>query len=194
MASRSKCPSLSNSESRASGMRRILSLALLALGFGSSAVVVGRSQPSAPARVQAPADTSLTTPEERKHLKNVRQLTFGGQNAEAYFSADDTQLIFQHQGVGVPCDQIYSIAVDAVGRKSCRPEIAQHRQGPHHVQLFLSVRQSHSFFLHARCQRRMPAQARLLSRLRLAHLQHLSHLHRKARRQRIEAAHRRARL
>jgi len=53
----------------------------------------------------------LTTPEEQRHLKNVRQLTFGGQNAEAYFSADDNQLIFQHQGAGVPCDQIYSLSV-----------------------------------------------------------------------------------
>jgi len=38
--------------------------------------------------------------------RNVRQLTFGGQSAEAYFSLDDKYLIFQHQGEGVPCDQI----------------------------------------------------------------------------------------
>jgi hypothetical protein len=49
--------------------------------------------------------TSLALPSE-KHLRNVRQLTFGGQNAEAYFSADDRYLIFQHQGGDVPCDQI----------------------------------------------------------------------------------------
>src|SRR6478735_10258602 len=30
-----------------------------------------------------------------RHLKNVRQLTFGRQNAEAYFSFDGTKLIFQ---------------------------------------------------------------------------------------------------
>ena len=35
---------------------------------------------------------SLLFPEERKHLKNARQLTFGGQNAEAYFSADGKRL------------------------------------------------------------------------------------------------------
>ncbi len=29
------------------------------------------------------------------HLQNIRQLTFGGQNAEAYFSFDGTKLIFQ---------------------------------------------------------------------------------------------------
>ena len=37
---------------------------------------------------------TLRLPEE-KHLRNVRQLTFGGENAEAYFSADGKQLIFQ---------------------------------------------------------------------------------------------------
>lgn len=43
------------------------------------------------------------------HLKNVRQLTFGGDNAEAYFSYDGKYLIFQKTNPreGIPCDQIY---------------------------------------------------------------------------------------
>ncbi len=47
--------------------------------------------------------------EEEKHLANVRQLTFGGDNAEAYFSTDDKQLVFQsnNNAWGVSCDQIY---------------------------------------------------------------------------------------
>jgi TolB protein len=32
---------------------------------------------------------------QEKHLRNVHQLTFGGQNAEAYFSADGKKLIYQ---------------------------------------------------------------------------------------------------
>jgi len=52
-------------------------------------------------------EKKLTTPEEDRHLKNVKQLTFGGENAEAYFSADNKWLIFQHAGEGVPCDRIY---------------------------------------------------------------------------------------
>ncbi|HET7112697.1 MAG TPA: hypothetical protein VFI57_03590, partial [Pyrinomonadaceae bacterium] len=39
-------------------------------------------------------DDSLLLPSE-KHLRNIKQLTFGGENAEAYFSADGKQLIFQ---------------------------------------------------------------------------------------------------
>src|SRR3984957_5949542 len=59
---------------------------------------------------------SLTVPGE-KHLGNVRQLTFGGTNAEAYFSADDKSLIFMHSGIGVPCDQMYTMQIDTPGGK-----------------------------------------------------------------------------
>ena len=44
---------------------------------------------------------------EETHFKNFRQLTFSGENAEAYFSADGENLIFQaHDGDSL-CDQIY---------------------------------------------------------------------------------------
>ena len=52
-----------------------------------------------------------STPDE-KHLKNIRQLTFGGENAEAYFSADGKQLIFQSTRDGRECDQIYTMNID----------------------------------------------------------------------------------
>ncbi len=38
---------------------------------------------------------SLAAEPAEPHLRNIRQLTFGGQNAEAYFSFDGTKLIFQ---------------------------------------------------------------------------------------------------
>ncbi|MDQ2937578.1 MAG: hypothetical protein M3R67_08720 [Acidobacteriota bacterium] len=47
-----------------------------------------------------------------KHLENIKQLTFGGENAEAYFSADGKQLIFQSTRDGRECDQIYTMNVD----------------------------------------------------------------------------------
>ncbi|HPQ20704.1 MAG TPA: hypothetical protein PK147_02580 [Saprospiraceae bacterium] len=52
---------------------------------------------------------SLRYPEE-KHLKNVKQLTFGGDNAEAYWSFDDKNITFQatNKAWGDQCDQIYS--------------------------------------------------------------------------------------
>ena len=45
--------------------------------------------------------------EGEKHFKNIRQLTFGGQNAEAYFSSDGTRLIYQSTPRGAECDQEY---------------------------------------------------------------------------------------
>jgi TolB protein len=53
----------------------------------------------------------LTAPGE-KRLKNIKQLTFGGENAEAYFSFDGKQLIFQSKRDGRNCDQIYTMNVD----------------------------------------------------------------------------------
>ncbi|MGI9108323.1 MAG: TolB family protein [Pyrinomonadaceae bacterium] len=47
-----------------------------------------------------------------KHLRNVRQLTFGGENAEAYFSGDGKQLIFQSKRDERKCDQIYTMRAD----------------------------------------------------------------------------------
>ena len=45
---------------------------------------------------------------EETHLKNIQQLTFGGDNAEAYWSFDDSKLVFQakNEKWGASCDQI----------------------------------------------------------------------------------------
>jgi TolB protein len=59
----------------------------------------------------ASPQSNLALPQE-KHLRNIRQLTFGGENAEAYFSADGRKLIFQSTRDGRECDQIYTINVD----------------------------------------------------------------------------------
>jgi Tol biopolymer transport system component len=62
------------------------------------------------AALSEPQD-SLLLPAE-KHLRNIRQLSFGGENAEAYFSSDGKQLIFQSTRDGRECDQIYSMNID----------------------------------------------------------------------------------
>jgi TolB protein len=56
-------------------------------------------------------NNQLALPNE-KHLSNLKQLTFGGENAEAYFSADGKQLIFQSTRDGRGCDQIYTMGID----------------------------------------------------------------------------------
>ena len=50
-------------------------------------------------------------PRERR-LRNVRQLTFGGQNAEAYFDWTGTRVIFQSTRPPFSCDQIFVMNAD----------------------------------------------------------------------------------
>lgn len=52
--------------------------------------------------------TGLVYPSE-KHFKNLRQLTFGGDNAEAYFGFDNENVVFQRTAPkeGIDCDQIF---------------------------------------------------------------------------------------
>ena len=76
---------------------------------------------AAPAVARPPADGET-------HLANLRQLTFGGQNAEAYFSADGRRLIFQRTETDGGCDQQYVMNIDGsdlrrvsngLGRTTC---------------------------------------------------------------------------
>lgn len=57
--------------------------------------------------------------EGEKHFANVQQLTFGGDNAEAYFSFDGKYIIFQKTNPkeGIICDQIWMGKVPAAGEK-----------------------------------------------------------------------------
>ena len=49
------------------------------------------------------------------YIKNIRQLTFGGQNAESYFSPDGKRLVFQSTRDGLQCDQIFVMNTDGSG-------------------------------------------------------------------------------
>ncbi|MCX7834591.1 MAG: hypothetical protein N2450_00810 [bacterium] len=54
---------------------------------------------------------------EEQHLKNIRMLTNGGENAEAYFSFSENQLIFQATVGDLQCDQIFTMDVDGSNKK-----------------------------------------------------------------------------
>lgn len=62
---------------------------------------------------------SLARPSDPKepHLTNLRQLTFGGQNAEAYWSVDGTRLAYQARLPGYPDEQIFVMNADGSGKR-----------------------------------------------------------------------------
>lgn len=77
-------------------------------GLAMLAACVESSQEQRPAH--APAALSAAPGET--HLINLTQLTFGGQNAEAYFSFDGRELIFQSTRGDLQCDAIFRMNSD----------------------------------------------------------------------------------
>ncbi len=77
----------------------ILSMILAAV---AAFLAAAGQQPAAPA----------TPPAPEPRLQNIRQLTFGGQNAEAYFSPDGKRIIFQSTRGDLKCDQIFIMNAD----------------------------------------------------------------------------------
>jgi len=69
-------------------------------------------------------DTTTHYPQE-KHLANIRQLTFGGDNAEAYFSFDNSMIVFQAKNPdwNAPCDQIYVFPFSDDNMKNKMPQL-----------------------------------------------------------------------
>jgi len=68
---------------------------------------------------------SLIYPEE-VHFKSIRQVTFGGDNAEAYWSFDDKQIVFQsnNKGWGMECDQMFLMNADETFDKTIPPMVS----------------------------------------------------------------------
>lgn len=70
-----------------------------------STAMASTSGTAAPVKIVQP-DSGET------HLSNLRQLTDGGENAEAYFSADGKYITFQSTRDGRTCDQQYVMKAD----------------------------------------------------------------------------------
>ncbi|HEY4187420.1 MAG TPA: M28 family peptidase [Polyangia bacterium] len=86
----------------------------MALSVGCRTAAPNASTSAVPAAAIAPARAVGARPDE-VHLLDLRQLTFGGENAEAYWSPNGAELIFQAHGqaeAGAPgCDRIYRLPV-----------------------------------------------------------------------------------
>ena len=80
---------------------RTLTFALALLGLGCGAALVDM-----PHVGSAP----LPSRDGEGHLAKLRRLTFGGENAEAYWSFDGRELVFQAHGAEGGCDRIWRFA------------------------------------------------------------------------------------
>ena len=69
----------------------------------------------------APVPPPLAPAPEETHFSELRQLTFGGENAEAYWGFGGTQLSLQARGPSDGCDRIYTMQV----MPEARPPVLQ---------------------------------------------------------------------
>lgn len=74
-------------------------------------VVSCATSPKRQAESQAPTPLPPVLAPEETHLANLRQLTFEGENAEAYWSFDGTSLSLQARGPNDGCDRIQTMQV-----------------------------------------------------------------------------------
>ncbi len=86
----------------------VLALTPLLAGCGGGAVddterVSDREEAAVPDTLRIPGEV---------HFRNMRQLTFAGENAEAYFSPDGRELVFQATVPPFDCDQIFRMPAD----------------------------------------------------------------------------------
>jgi len=97
--------------------RQVVLICVSVAALVASACQPSDSQPPESLDDPSTAPASDLTDEREGRLSNVRQLTFGGQNAEAYFSFDGTKLVFQSSPrTDDPeadiCDQIFTMNLD----------------------------------------------------------------------------------
>lgn len=107
---------------------RPLRVALAAALWAAAAAPEPRARPGElpPSEPQTSQQDPLRHPLER-HLRNIRQLTFGGENAEGYFSADDRRIIFQSTRPPFQCDQIFILSLET---PQAPPRIVSTGRGP----------------------------------------------------------------
>ncbi|HEV2196606.1 MAG TPA: hypothetical protein VGR55_13560 [Candidatus Acidoferrum sp.] len=99
--------------------RKSASLATLLFFLAFAAALPGRPQEkTATSGLGGAGPVVHGTPDDPQrdpreiHLRHIKQLTFGGQNAEAYFSYDGKRLVFMSTRTPYECDQIFIVNTD----------------------------------------------------------------------------------
>ncbi len=106
-------------------MRKIAVLFFLIAAVGCKTDPKSTEEPSVETTSLMAGSDTLIYPEE-KYFKSIRQITFGGDNAEAYWSFDDSMMLFQSNNKewGMECDQIFLMNVSQNFKDSIPPMIS----------------------------------------------------------------------
>lgn len=109
-------------------MKNLLALLSLIIILLSGCIFNQNKESKETTEIQA--DTSILYPQE-KHLKNIKQLTFGGDNAEAYFSFDNKMITFQvtNEAWDLECDQIFYTPLEESNMGEVMPQMISTGQG-----------------------------------------------------------------
>ena len=104
-------------------MTKFLTFLALSLATFTFSCHSSKQAGSGKATTYNPATDTLRFPQE-KHLRNVRQMTFGGDNAEAYWSFDGKSLSFQatNEKWGASCDQIFTMPIETGTNGGQKPQ------------------------------------------------------------------------
>lgn len=110
-------------------MRKILAISTLGLVLAACGPQ-GESSDQKEVKDSVPAVDSLIL-EGEKHFASIRQLTFGGDNAEAYFSFNGQMLTFQsnYKEWGLQCDQIFAFNIENDNLGNQKPQMISTGKG-----------------------------------------------------------------
>jgi TolB protein len=99
----------------------VASLAFLTLGAHAHVCANHAFMPEAPAQgnpmASWPNNKTIELDPREKHFTKITQLTFGGQNAEAYWSADGKEIVYQTLQPGYPDEQIFLMKADGSNKR-----------------------------------------------------------------------------
>ena len=104
-------------------MKRYISILIVIglLGIATSSFRLNKTTNHQP---QTSNSDTIIFPGE-KHFTNIQQLTFGGDNAEAYFSFDGKYIIYQRRNEkeAIPCDQIWMGKIPTAPGEKFQPKL-----------------------------------------------------------------------
>lgn len=98
-----------------------------------------------------------------KHMHDLAQLTFEGDNGEAYFSSDGKRLIYQSNQGGYACDKIWKMNIDGSGKRRVSPD-----RGAHTCAFFFPGNEQIIFASTSHLSVACPPKPKMLSRFRYA--------------------------